>query len=161
MQTKYISKIRFREDTRENLRNVNPILASSEPCREVDTGFFKIGDGKTPWNLLPYQIVGEICVPEVGDDGKIYGRMREENTPTGKWIDLALDKYALASDLTNVKNVVDNDCVKNTQYANETTPGVIRVKFDTETGTLNIYTTDYVAPETPVEGEDTNTDSEA
>lgn len=47
-------QIRFREDTAENFNTVNPVLASSEPARELDTGFFKLGDGKTAWNDLPY-----------------------------------------------------------------------------------------------------------
>jgi hypothetical protein len=44
MQT---TRIRFREDTAQNWRIANPILASSEPGRETDTGKFKLGDGKT------------------------------------------------------------------------------------------------------------------
>ena len=51
MQT---TRIRFREDTAQNWKIANPILASSEPGRETDTGKFKLGDGKTAWNDLPY-----------------------------------------------------------------------------------------------------------
>lgn len=47
-------RIRFREDTAKNWEIANPVLASSEPGRETDTGKFKIGDGKTNWNNLPY-----------------------------------------------------------------------------------------------------------
>lgn len=32
----------------------NPVLAASEPSYETDTGKFKIGDGTTAWNSLPY-----------------------------------------------------------------------------------------------------------
>ena len=35
---------------------LNPILAEGEIGIESDTGFFKIGDGKTPWNDLQYDI---------------------------------------------------------------------------------------------------------
>lgn len=34
----------------------NPILAEGEPGYEIDTGRFKMGDGFTPWNGLPYFI---------------------------------------------------------------------------------------------------------
>ena len=47
-------QIRFREDTAENFTLANPVLASSEPARELDTGLFKLGDGVTPWRDLPY-----------------------------------------------------------------------------------------------------------
>lgn len=32
----------------------NPVLAADEPARERDTGRWKVGDGLTPWNELPY-----------------------------------------------------------------------------------------------------------
>ena len=35
---------------------LNPILAEGEIGIESDTGFFKIGDGKTVWNNLQYNI---------------------------------------------------------------------------------------------------------
>lgn len=51
-----ITKIRFREDSKENWTNINPILASAEPGVEIDTNKFKIGDGVKHWNDLPYQL---------------------------------------------------------------------------------------------------------
>ena len=47
IDNRYLTKIRFREDTALNWATVNPVLASSEPGRELDTGLFKIGDGRT------------------------------------------------------------------------------------------------------------------
>lgn len=32
----------------------NTVLGPGEPGIEIDTGWFKIGDGVTPWNDLPY-----------------------------------------------------------------------------------------------------------
>ena len=49
LNKQYLAKIRFREDTAENWKISNPILSSSEPGREVDTGIVKVGDGKTAW----------------------------------------------------------------------------------------------------------------
>lgn len=51
-----ITKIIFRQDTSANLNLVNPVLASGEPCYELDTGNFKIGDGVSTWNQLQYQV---------------------------------------------------------------------------------------------------------
>lgn len=46
--------IRLRRDTAANWTALNPILAAGEPADELDTPKFKIGDGVTPWNSLPY-----------------------------------------------------------------------------------------------------------
>jgi hypothetical protein len=47
--------IQYRRDTAANWTAVNPILASGEPGYETNTTFFKIGDGTTSWNSLPYK----------------------------------------------------------------------------------------------------------
>jgi hypothetical protein len=39
--------------------NPNFILLAGEPGTETDTGQMKVGDGVTPWNLLPYVGGGE------------------------------------------------------------------------------------------------------
>lgn len=44
----------FREGTAASAAERNPVLGPSEPGVERDTGRFKIGDGKTRWNDLPY-----------------------------------------------------------------------------------------------------------
>ena len=71
MESKTI-KLRFREDTAENWKLANPILASSEPAREIDTGKIKYGDGTTKYNDLPYFISDSI--EDVPSDNKLYGR---------------------------------------------------------------------------------------
>ena len=35
---------------------LNPVLLAGEPGDELDTGRFKLGDGVTPWNELPYYL---------------------------------------------------------------------------------------------------------
>jgi hypothetical protein len=46
----------FRENTAAGAAASNPVLGPSEPGVETDTGKFKLGDGRTPWNDLPYYI---------------------------------------------------------------------------------------------------------
>lgn len=49
-----ISKLQYRRDSAANWATANPILAAGEPGYETDTRKFKIGDGVTYWNTLPY-----------------------------------------------------------------------------------------------------------
>ena len=47
-------KIQFRRDTATAWSTSNPILSQGEAGYEYDTGRFKVGNGLTPWNTLPY-----------------------------------------------------------------------------------------------------------
>lgn len=47
-------KIRTRRDIAAHWTAVNPILAEGEEALEMDTQQYKVGDGLTPWNDLPY-----------------------------------------------------------------------------------------------------------
>ena len=49
-------RLEVRRDTTANWSNVNPTLLAGEPGFEIDTKKLKIGDGATPWNVLPYYI---------------------------------------------------------------------------------------------------------
>lgn len=49
-----LGQFQFRRDTAANWTSVNPILLDGELGIEVDTDKFKIGDGVTAWNSLPY-----------------------------------------------------------------------------------------------------------
>lgn len=44
----------IRSGVSTSLLSMNPTLFSGEPCVEIDTGKFKIGDGVTPWSMLAY-----------------------------------------------------------------------------------------------------------
>jgi len=44
----------FAKDTASNWTNANPILKLGEPGYEIDTGYFKIGNGINNWDELPY-----------------------------------------------------------------------------------------------------------
>lgn len=48
------TKIQYRRDTSANWSSTNPVLAEGEIGIATDTQGFKIGDGSTAWNLLPY-----------------------------------------------------------------------------------------------------------
>ena len=47
-------QIQYRRGSASQWSTTNPILAIGEPGYEVDTGKFKVGDGSTAWNSLPY-----------------------------------------------------------------------------------------------------------
>ena len=44
----------FKVNTRSAWAAQNPVLMAGEPGIESQTGNLKIGDGRTPWNVLPY-----------------------------------------------------------------------------------------------------------
>ena len=44
----------FKRGTAQRWIEVNPVLRQGEPGFEYDTGKLKIGDGFTPWLMLPY-----------------------------------------------------------------------------------------------------------
>jgi hypothetical protein len=48
------TRIKLRRDTAANWTSINPILASGEPGYETNSIKYKIGDGVTDWNSLPY-----------------------------------------------------------------------------------------------------------
>ena len=47
-------KVRLRTDSAVNWLNANPILLKGEIGIEEDMGRIKIGNGKSPWAVLPY-----------------------------------------------------------------------------------------------------------
>lgn len=55
MTVKYVT-FRWNDATSAEWAERNTVLQESEPGRETDTGWFKVGDGSTPWNDLPYFI---------------------------------------------------------------------------------------------------------
>lgn len=69
----------FKKGNSARWEEVNPVLAAGEPGFVSDENRMKIGDGKTPWNQLPY--LGENSVfnaethydfPSIGRDNVIY-----------------------------------------------------------------------------------------
>lgn len=81
IQTTFLLK----RGTAQRWAEVNPILQRGEPGFVYDTNHLKIGDGKTPWNELPY-IQGKTEVanynnyndfPAYGDPDIIYKAANE------------------------------------------------------------------------------------
>lgn len=54
------TRIQLRKDTAQNFAEQNTLLAQGEVAWEIGTNNFKIGDGITAWNNLPYIQFGEI-----------------------------------------------------------------------------------------------------
>ena len=81
-----MATIQFKRGTAEALARVNPVLAAGEPCFTTDENRFKIGDGSTAWNDLPY-IHEEHVVnaqthydfPSIGKSNVIYKAESEKN----------------------------------------------------------------------------------
>ena len=59
--------IQFRRGVAAEWAAVNPILAEGELGTELDTNLFKIGDGVTAWDVLPYAQRG--LKGDTGDQG--------------------------------------------------------------------------------------------
>uniref|UniRef100_A0A6C0ERG2 Major tropism determinant N-terminal domain-containing protein n=1 Tax=viral metagenome TaxID=1070528 RepID=A0A6C0ERG2_9ZZZZ len=47
-------KFQLRRATGASWNSTNPVLQSGEPGFDITTNQLKIGDGVTPWRLLPY-----------------------------------------------------------------------------------------------------------
>ena len=77
--------IQFKRGTAARWAELNLVLSAGEPGFVIDENRFKIGDGVTAWNDLPYQ--GESCVinasthydfPSVGKVNAIYKAENEK-----------------------------------------------------------------------------------
>ena len=85
MATTVASTIRFKRGTEARWAELNPILENGEPGYVYDKHKFKIGDGVTPWNDLPYmdgktEVMNFTTVssfPSVGDPNVIYKASNE------------------------------------------------------------------------------------
>ena len=80
MSTTVASIIKFKRGTEARWAEVNPILENGEPGYVYDKHKFKIGDGVTHWNDLPYmdgktEVMNFTAVssfPTLGDPNVIY-----------------------------------------------------------------------------------------
>ncbi len=73
------TKIQLRGDTAANWTSANPVLAEREMAIETDTDLYKIGDGVTMWNSLPYKALRQI------DEATVISMSNQSvpSTPTG------------------------------------------------------------------------------
>ncbi len=87
MATTLNTTFKLKRGTAARWAEVNPILEQGEPGFVYDENRLKVGDGKTPWNDLPY-IDGKREVsnfdylsdfPAVGDEDIIYKAEKEQS----------------------------------------------------------------------------------
>lgn len=73
-------RFKLRGGTASEWVAANPILLSREPGVETDTHAFKVGDGTTPWNDLPYS--GKNTAALLAEaDGNAADRISAEELP--------------------------------------------------------------------------------
>jgi hypothetical protein len=71
-----MGNFQFRRGTATQWASTNPVLLSGEMGVETDTGMFKIGNGSSAWNSLPYSsgppgsVAQSIWPGDQGDDGQ-------------------------------------------------------------------------------------------
>lgn len=138
-----MTKIQLRRDTAANWTTNNPTPASGEPCFETDTGKFKIGDGVTAYNNLPYQ----------GDSGSAPTNMvtiDTDQTITGKKVFLQPNSsnkglnVALGRDVTNPDISVHIGKASNADFTggmirfDSTSPQIVGLQQQDSDGTMKI-----------------------
>ena len=72
MSTPCVRSVRF--ELRRNTQsgwNPNFVLLAGEPGTETDTGQMKVGNGVTPWSLLPYVGAGTGTTGPTGPTGPV------------------------------------------------------------------------------------------
>ena len=79
-------RIQFRRSTSSQWTAANPTLAQGELALELDTRKFKIGDGVTPWNSLPYNGVALEDLLDVDVSTLTDGAILVYNTSINKWV---------------------------------------------------------------------------
>lgn len=82
-------RIQFRRSTAAQWTNANPTLAQGELALELDTRKFKIGDGVTPWNSLPYtnnQVTNLGNILDVDTTNLVDGSILIYDDNINKWV---------------------------------------------------------------------------
>lgn len=138
-----MTKIQLRRDTAANWSTNNPTPSAGEPCFETDTGKFKIGDGVTTYNNLPYQ----------GDSGSTPTNMvtlDTDQTITGEKVFLRPNTFnkglnvALGSNATNPDASVHIGRASNSDFTggmirfDSNNPAVVGLQQQNSGGTMKI-----------------------
>ena len=137
-----MTKIQLRRDTAANWTANNPTPASGEPCFETDTGKFKIGDGVTTYNNLPYQ--SESSAPTnmvtVDTDQTITGEkvFLQPNSLT-KGLNVALGSNATNPDiLVHIGKASNSDFTGGMIRFDSTSPKIVGLQQNNAGGTMKI-----------------------
>ena len=110
MATTLNTTFKLKRGTAARWAEVNPILEQGEPGFVYDENRLKVGDGKTPWNDLPY-IDGKREVsnfdylsdfPTIGDEDIIYKAEKEQSLYQ---FNADTKKYEKLSDGTGIDDI--------------------------------------------------------
>ena len=110
MATTLNTTFKLKRGTAARWAEVNPILEQGEPGFVYDENRLKVGDGKTPWNDLPY-IDGKREVsnfdylsdfPTIGDEDIIYKAEKEQSLYQ---FNADTNKYEKLSDGTGIDDI--------------------------------------------------------
>ena len=110
MATVLNTTFKLKRGTAARWAEVNPILEQGEPGFVYDENRLKVGDGKTPWNDLPY-IDGKREVsnfdyvsdfPAMGDEDVIYKAEKEQSLYQ---FNADTNKYEKLSDGTGIDDI--------------------------------------------------------
>lgn len=103
-ETDEVWEFRFKRGTKDRWLELNPVLGPGEPGVEIDTGFYKIGDGHTPYDELQYflteQEVAGLVEQAVADTGGLSSDPR-----VGALSDLTTESKDLIVDAINELNM--------------------------------------------------------
>lgn len=137
-----MTKIQLRRDTAANWTTNNPTPASGEPCFETDTGKFKIGDGVTTYNNLPYQ--GESSAPTnmvtVDTDQTVTGKkVFLQPNSANKGLNVALGSNATNPDISvHIGKASNSDFTGGMIRFDSNNPAVVGLQQSNSGGTMKI-----------------------
>lgn len=137
-----MTKIQLRRDTAANWTANNPTPASGEPCFETDTGKFKIGDGTTAYNNLPYQ--GGSSAPTnmvtVDTDQTITGKKAFlQPNSSNKGLNVVLGSNATNPDISvHIGKGSNSDFTGGMIRFDSTNPAVVGLQQSNSGGTMKI-----------------------
>lgn len=137
-----MTKIQLRRDTAANWTTNNPTPASGEPCFETDTGKFKIGDGVTTYNNLPYQ--GGSSTPTnmvtVDTDQTITGnKVFFQPNSSNKGLNVALGSNATNPDIwVHIGKSPNSDFTGGMIRFESTSPKIVGLQQNNAGGTMKI-----------------------
>lgn len=98
-------KVQLRRATSAQWTSANTVLKNAEPAIETDTGKFKVGDGITPWILLPYSADEEEFISLIRDVGPAGGPFQFIGADV-VMVDTLLS--AILSTLALISNIVED-----------------------------------------------------
>lgn len=144
-----IYTIKLRRGIAADWTSINPVLSEGELGYELDTKYFKVGDGITPWNGLEYTVDADQYLPDaVGlPDGKILQTFAENwvitDPPSGLPDPVGVPDGQLLGILDETWVIVDPPAGGGGADPNAmlSSPAHLR------------YTYDTVAPSSPVDGD--------